>query len=277
MNHHSTWTRRFGVLAAFPLALAMASNAGAQSPDASMHPMESMAPMGSMPAWAVTISGLADGTVVTDNQVTIGVAPTGYTFSCAEAGKPLVDGVGHYHAILDGALIDMECTPTTTISLQNVAPGKHTIIAVPAMNDHEEIQAGAAMVSFDYEPTNPLPEIVAAPPAKRPTIAIVSPAPGTEVSGDFTIQVAVTDFTFADSLFGKPNLDGYGHWHLNVDSTSGPMMGMTTMLGMSGTDTFQASTEGLAPGPHTFYAIVVGNQHAPLMDVAIAQVDLVVK
>jgi len=271
MDQRSTWTRRLGILSAVPLALAMSSAAVAQEPDASMQPM------GSMPPWAVTISGLEQGATITDNEVTFGVEPVGYTFSCADAGKPLVDGVGHYHTILDGALIDMECTPTTTISLQNVAPGEHTIIAVPAMNDHEEITAGAAMVTFDYQPTNPLPEIVAAPPAQTPTLSIVSPAPGTEVSGDFTVTVAVTDFTFSDALFGKPNLDGYGHWHLNVDSTTGPMMGMMTMLGMSGTDTFQASTQGLAPGPHTFFAIVVDNQHAPLMDVAIAPVELIVK
>ncbi len=55
------------------------------------------------------------------------------------------------------------------------------------------------------------------------------------------------------------------------------MMGMMTMLGMSGSDTFEATTEGLPPGPHTFFAIVVDNQHAPLMPEVIAQVDLIVK
>ncbi len=242
-----------------------------------MHPMDSMAPMGSLPAYSVTLSGLEPAATVTDNQVTVNVAPNGYTFSCEGAGKANIDGVAHYHTILDGALIDMECTPTMTISMQNVAPGPHTLIVVPALDDHEEIQAGAAMLDFTYAPTDPLPEITAAATTAAPTISIVSPAPGTEVSGDFTVTVAVTDYTLSEDLFGKANVPGYGHWHLNVDSTTGPMMGMTTMLGMSGSDTFQASTHGLTPGPHTFFAILVDNQHAPLMPEVIAQVDLVVK
>ena len=142
----------------------------------------------------------------------------------------------------------MECTPGTTVSLQNVAPGTHTLIAVPALNNHHEIQGGAAMLSFEYAPTDPLPEIVAAATTAAPTITIVSPAPGTEVSGEFPITVAVTDFTLSEALFGKPDLAGYGHWHANVDATDGPMMGMVTMLGMSGSDTFTASTEGIEPG-----------------------------
>ena len=263
--------RRLGALAAVPVVFAMASTASAQSPD------ESMEPMGELPPYAVTLSGLDAGTVITDNEVTVGVAPVGYTFSCADAGKANTEGVGHYHTILDGALVDMECTSTTTISLQNVAPGAHTLIVVPALDDHEEVQAGAAMVDFTYEPTSPLPEITAVETTGTPTISIVSPEPGTEVSGDFRLTVAATGITMSEDLFGKANVPGYGHWHLNVDSTTGPMMGMMTMLGMSGSDTFEASTQGLPTGPHTFFAIVVDNQHAPLMPDVVAAVELIVK
>ncbi|MCY7418698.1 MAG: hypothetical protein LH650_09415 [Chloroflexi bacterium] len=263
-------SRALGALVAVPLVFVAASASFAQSPEASM------AHMGPLPAWSVALSGLESGATVTDNQVTVNVAPNAYTFSCADAGKANVDGVGHYHTILDGALVDMECTPTATISMQNVVPGPHSLIVVPALDDHEEIQAGAAMVDFTYAPTSPLPEIAAAA-TTTPTVSIVSPAPGTEVSGDFTVRVSVTDYTLSEDLFGKANVPGYGHWHLNVDSTTGPMMGMMTMLGMSGSDTFQASTQGLTPGPHTFFAILVDNQHAPLMPEVIAQVDLVVK
>lgn len=271
MQGYNLLSRRLGVLAVIPVVFTMATTVAAQSPD------ESMEPIGELPAYAVTLSGLESGATVTDNEVTVGVEPVGYTFDCALAGKANADGIGHYHTILDGALIDMECDPTSTISLQNVAPGPHVLIVVPALDDHEEVQAGAAMVDFTYAPTDPLPEITAVATTGTPTISIVSPAPGTEVSGDFTVTVAVTDFTFSEDLCGKANLDGYGHWHLNVDSTTGPMMGMMTMLGMSGSDTFNASTEGLPPGPHTFFAIVVDNQHAPLMPDVIAQVDLIVK
>ena len=188
-----------------------------------------------------------------------------------------MEGIGHYHVLLDGMLIDMECTPSTTVSLQNVAPGTHTLTALPALDNHHQVQGGAATLTFEYAPTDPLPDILAVEPAAPPTITIVSPAPGTRVSGDFEVTVAVTDFILSDALFGKPDLAGYGHWHLNVDATDGPMMGMVTMLGMSGTETFSASTEGLEPGPHPFFAVLVGNQHMPFMDPVMAQVELIVE
>jgi len=270
MDHRSTWTRRLGVASALPLALAMASTAGAQSPEPSM----AMAPD---PAYSIALSGLEDGSSVTANEITVDVETIGFTPSCSLAGKPDVEGTGHYHTILDGSLIDMECTPSATVSLQNVAPGPHTLIVVPALGNHHEIQGGAAMVSFEYAPTEALPEIVASESTTPPTISVLSPAAGTEVSGEFTIDVAVTDFTLSEALFGKPDLNGLGHWHANVDSTDGPMMGMVTMLGMSGSTSVVASTEGLVPGPHTFFAILVSNQHMPFMEPVMASVDLIVK
>ena len=51
------------------------------------------------------------------------------------AGKPLVDDEGHYHLPLDGALVDMFITPDTKLSMQNVAPGKHELAVIPAIND----------------------------------------------------------------------------------------------------------------------------------------------
>lgn len=272
MHHRPSWTRRVAAASALPLALAMVSSAAAQSPSPGMDGMEM-----EDPPYAVILSGLEDGATVTENEVTVNVEAIGFTPSCAHAGKPIVEGVGHYHTILDGMLIDMECTPTATISLQNVAPGPHTIIALPALNNHHEIQAGAAMLSFEYAPTDPLPEIVAVEPAQPPTITIVSPAPGTEVSGEFEITVAVTDFTLSEDLYGKPDLAGFGHWHANVDATDGPMMGMVTMLGMSGTETFTASTEGLEAGAHPFFAILVSNSHMPFMEPVMASVELIVK
>lgn len=271
MHRSSIWTRGLGMVAALPLILMTGSGTLAQSDDATM------APMADLPTWSVTLSGLTPGATVATNEATIDVTPAGYAFDCAAAGTTNIDAIGHYHLILDGSLVDMFCTPSATISLQNIAPGTHTITAVPALNDHEEVLAGAASIDFTYAPTDPLPEIMAEAPAGTPSISITSPAPGTEISGDFSVNVRVDDFELSDALLGKPNVPGYGHWHLNVDSTSGPMMGMATMLGMSGTDTLQASAEYLSPGNHTFYAILVDDQHAPLMPEVVAQVDLVVK
>ena len=286
MTTPSRAARRAGLIASFPLVFAAC--AGAATPTTAPSTAPTTAPttapatsapsaaLGAAAAMAVTVAGLAPGAIVTANAVTISVAAAGYTLSCPDAGKANADGIGHYHVALDHALVNMYCTPTATISMQNVAPGPHTLTVLPAKNDHEEVKEGAVSVDFTYAPTSPLPTISGAS-AGTPTIAFVSPAPGSTVSGDFTVTVKTSGITLANALFGKTNVPGYGHWHLNVDSTSGPMMGMATMMGMSGTDTFQGSTKGIAPGMHSFFAILVDNQHAPLMPEVVAQVDLVVK
>jgi len=277
---------RAAFLAAVPF-LAAACSAGASPAAPSAKPAESgMSPgMSEMPMasgladlhWKVAVTGLASGATVTDNAVTLNVAPTGYSFSCADAGKPNEPTIGHYHVELDHALVNMYCTPSATISMQNVDPGKHALTVIPATNSHDELMDAGVSVDFTYQPANPLPPISAASNAGTPAITIVSPAAGATVSGDFAVKVQISNFTVSDALFGKANLAGYGHWHLNVDSTTQGMMGMATMLGMSGTDTFLASTKGLSPGKHTFFALVVDDQHAPLNPPVVAQVELVVQ
>jgi hypothetical protein len=227
--------------------------------------------------WKVAVSGLASGAAVTDNAVSLNVTPAGYAFSCADAGKPNEATIGHYHVELDHALVNMYCTATATISMQNVDPGKHTLTVIPATNSHDELTDAEVSMDFTYQPTNPIPPITAASNPGTPAITIVSPAPGSSVSGDFMVKVQISNFTVSGALFGKANLTGYGHWHLNVDSTTQGMMGMATMLGMSGTDTFQASTKGLSPGKHTFFALLVDDQHAPLNPPVVAPIDLVVQ
>ena len=82
-------------------------------------------------------------------------------------------------------------------------------------------------------------------------------------------------FKVSRALFGKPNLEGYGHWHLNLDSATGGMMGTGGMMAMSCTNTVRASTEGLKPGStHTLIALLVDNLHVPLMPMVAARVTV---
>ena len=96
------------------------------SPSMSMG--EGMLPMGAKDMH-VTIVSPAAGTQVTGNSVAVRVRVTGYTDTCALAGKHVMGmeatTSGHYHVLLDGALINMFCTPTAVVSLQNVKPGMH--------------------------------------------------------------------------------------------------------------------------------------------------------
>ncbi len=272
------------LVAAVPLLAAACSAGGTPAPSAM--PSESgMAEMSEMPMsselanlhWKLAATGVANGASVTDNSVTLNVAADGYTLSCPWAGKPNQPTVGHYHLELDHALVNMYCTPTATISLQNVAPGKHTLTAIPATDSHDELTNAEVSIEFTYQPTSPLPEITAKSNPGTPSIQILSPAAGSTVSRDFTVKVQITNFEVSGPLFGKADLAGYGHWHLNVDSTTAGMMGMATMLGMSDTDTFRASTVGLSPGKHTFFALLVDDQHAPINPPVEAQIDLVVQ
>lgn len=234
-----------------------------------------------LPAYAqnmkVLISSPAGGTKVTGNSVTLTVQASGYTPTCALAGKADQAGTGHYHILLDKALVNMFCTPTATVSLQNVAPGTHTLTAVPTLNDHTEIDENSNSITIDYEPTHPLPTITGASFAGAPTITILSPKSGAVVSGTFDVVVKVTNYHLSCDLMGKPDVTRYGHWHLNLDSMSGPMMGMGTMLGMACTTMFQATTQGLQSGQtHTLIALLTDNGHAPLNPPVASEVTVMI-
>jgi hypothetical protein len=234
-----------------------------------------------LPSWAdamkVSISSPAAGTKVTANTVTLHVGTSGFQDTCAMAGKPLEQGTGHYHVLIDGALVNMFCTPTATVSMQNVTPGMHKLAVVPALNDHAEVMMNETSISIDYEPTKPLPEITNATIAGAPSIQILSPKDGATVSGSFDVMVKIANFNPTCALMGKPDVSGYGHWHVNLDSMTGPMMGMGTMLGMSCTRVFHATTDGLKAGEtHTIIALLTDDGHAPLQPPITSEVTVTI-
>src|SRR5207249_3902551 len=126
---------------------------------------------------------------------------TGFRNSCALSGKPSQEGRGHYHVLLDKTLVNMFCTETARISLQNVKPGRHTVTVVPAQNDHSEIEANATSIQIDYAPSREMPAETGRPAAAAPMIRIVSPKSGAAVSGSFDVVVEVTNFTLSCPLF----------------------------------------------------------------------------
>jgi hypothetical protein len=212
----------------------------------------------------VAITSPAPGLVLTSNTLVLHVQTSGYRDSCAFAGTPDRPGVGHYHVLLDGSLINMFCTPAAQVSMQDVDPGKHTIEVVPAQDDHAEVMENAQKMAFTYKPANPLPAVTPAAQGK-PSIRILEPKNGATLNGAFTVKVAFQNFHPACGLLGKPDVPGFGHWHVNIDSMSGPMMGMGSMLGMACTNTFHGSTVGMKPGTtHTLFALLTDNGHAPL-------------
>ena len=263
--------RLLGVLGILPL-VALACGGGGQtasnasSSTSSMHSggAQSMMMQPGAENMKVDITSPADGTTVTANTVALQVTTSGYDDTCDLAGKEVQQGKGHYHVEIDKQLVNMYCTPQALVSMQNLKPGKHTLTVIPAQNDHADIEANARSITIDYEPSAPLAQLTDATLPGAPSIKILSPQPGAVLSGPFDVTVQVTNFNDSCDLYGKPDVAGYGHWHLNVDSSTGPMMGMGTMLGMSCVNVFHATTTGMTPGMHTLIALLVDNGHAPL-------------
>src|SRR5258707_11542606 len=195
----------------------MSSSMPMASPSMSMG--GGMLPMGAR-HMHVTIVSPAAGIKVTGNSVRVQVRVSGYKDTCALAGKHVMGMMGtttgHYHVLLDGALVNMFCTPAAVVSLQNVKPGMHTLTVVPALDDHQQVTPSARSVSFDYAPARPLPALTGTMNMGKPSITIVSPRPGATVLGTFTVRVRIRHFKGTSALFGKPNLEGNGHWHLTL-------------------------------------------------------------
>jgi hypothetical protein len=211
----------------------------------------------------ITVISPKDGEVVTANAVPVILQIQNWTLDCSLSGTPNKAGAGHWHLLLDKGLVNMICDPSVTLVLQNVKPGKHVLAAVPAQNDHEELEKDEVKVTFDYQPAKPLPPVTGLNLGK-PTINILSPRNGATVSGQtFPLVFDVRNFRLSCDLLGRPLVAGTGHWHVNVDTTQGPMMGMLTMLAMGCSNTFEVPLAGIKPGPHKFFVLLVDNLHAP--------------
>src|SRR5713101_354839 len=213
----SPYGRAIGILTAAAFA-AVACGSSSATSSASPSPHMAM----ELPPWAmamkVSIQSPANGTKVTDNTVPVHVSISGFQPTCASGFMPMMQGEGHYHLLIDKSLVDMFCTPDATLSMQNLQPGTHTITAQPALTNHMDVAMNASSVTIDYEPTNPLPALTAATFAGAPSIKILSPAKGALVSGSFDITVQVSNYNVSCSLEGKPDVAGYGHWHVNLET-----------------------------------------------------------
>lgn len=203
------------------------------------------------------------GEVVTKSVLSLYVTASGYRLDARYAGTPNLRHIGHYHEILDGKLVDM--TPLVgpnadTVSMVGVARGPHVLTLVPANNDHSIVSAAAVNTSFSYAGRRlPLPDAVKF--AQPPSITITSPAKGSKVRGSFNMSATVAYFKLCQVCFGKRNVDGIGHWHIFVDK-----LVMSNMLTMAGSGTQEVFLDAVTPGWHTFWAVVVDDQHMPFMN-----------
>jgi hypothetical protein len=211
----------------------------------------------------VTIVSPTNDQVVTDNAVAVVPKFQNWVQRCDLAGTPNVPGTGHWLLEIDGSLVNMYCGPAV-LRLETVKPGMHTLSVIPAQNDNEAIADAKTSVKIDYKPAAPLP-VPGGLHAGRPSVQIVYPHNDVTVSGkSFPLVFDVRNFRLSCELLGKPKVANTGHWHVNVDTMKGAMMGMMTMLTMGCSNAFEVPLAGISAGKHTFYVLLVDNLHAPL-------------
>jgi hypothetical protein len=213
--------------------------------------------------------------VITGPSIGIHVLANGYKLDAYYAGTPVLPGIGHYHEIIDNKLIDMTPLQNPTrdaISTVGLTPGKHVLTLVPARNDHSMIMSKAVMIPFFYKgPFRPQPAGYTG--TGTPSISIVSPAAGSTVSGKaFTLTANISNFVLSQDSYGKKLVAGQGHWHIFVDKID-----MAHMLTMAAGGSQTVPLKGIKPGQHTFYALLVNNQHKPLMPMVMTSVSLNVR
>jgi hypothetical protein len=219
-----------------------------------------------------------DGLHFEGDRVSVAVRLDDVDLSPDLAGKENRANTGHWHLYLDDALIDMVTDTKYDLSLVNVETGEHTLRAVPALNDHTELTDSAQVdeVTFDWDPDVPPADVRGTNFDGEPELDIVSPNDGEVVARDsrFTMKIDVDNFRLDRDLFGKEDLEGYGHWHLNLEGEDGELGGM---LAMGASDTVSVPTHGLDPGVHTFIVTLTGNSHAPIQGDISDSVEITVR
>ncbi len=233
---------------------------------------------------AITIVEPASGQVIMDDVMPVHVRTAGFKLDARFAGTPVRPEVGHFHTIIDGHLIDMSPSVRNgnrdTISMVGLAPGAHVLSVVPAGNDHQEFAAAAVSTSFVYGGAY-LPEPAGYNGAAPAAITLTGPADGAAVQGaSFDLTADVQNFVLCGDCYGKANVAGEGHWHIFLDlpaDAMDPMSMMPHMMTMASDATQTVSLVGVAPGEHTFTALLVGNDHLPIMPMTMASVTLDVR
>ena len=184
------------------LALAFAARAEAQQQ------------MTAMPS--VAIVSPSAGATITGNTIDVTVKPSNFTISCKDVGMTGSPPMhGHVHAMLDGMdmahLANMYCSDHFSISTEGLKPGKH-MLAVALADDAHAMASAPAMASFEYLPGSAA--ALPAPASGTSSVSIVSPRNGASVDKKFDVTVAVRGFSPSCNLEGRPNVAGYGHFHI---------------------------------------------------------------
>jgi hypothetical protein len=238
---------------------------------------------------SIAVLSPSNGDTVTSTDIPVRVQVSNFTLSAPNVGMPDKDGEGHIHVMLDGmnmgVLFNFYTTPTFTLPGQGVRPGQHTLTVDLASNTHEDMEDTVTNVTINYQPLTAQAAPQASPSGAAPEVSIVWPPDGATVGPLFTLQVSKTNFSPSLELEGKPNLAGYGHYHVFVDMPMmdmtggggqgmGSMMSMAGMIAMVGNDSIPVDLRAWSNGKHTITVEPVQNDHTPIQGAKEAMITI---
>src|SRR5260370_28552737 len=192
------------------------------------------------------------GENVTSTDIPVSIQVSNFSLSSADVGLPDKDGEGHIHVMLDGmnmgVLFNFYTSPTFTLPGQGMKPGQHTLTFDLASNTHEDMEDTVTNVTINYQPATVKPAPQTSGSSGTPDVTVAWPPNGATVGPLFTLHVTRNNFTPSLELEGKPNLAGYGHYHVFVDMPMMDMAGggdtgkmsMAGRIGMAGTGSIPA-------------------------------------
>jgi hypothetical protein len=199
---------------------------------------------------SIQIVSPTSGSTLTTDDVALQFRVDNFTVDCAQSGRPEEAGIGHIHVMLDGLLVDLGCGDTFAISGYGLAPGKHTLVALLAANQHHNLVA-SNKVEIDYRPAAPRP-LPLGVDLGTPGAQLVSPPDGAVVPATFPVVVNSVNFVAIGALSAKPNVAGYGQWLVRVDGKD---------VSYGGANTFAVDLTAWGPGHHTIGVLPVQNNH----------------
>lgn len=225
---------------------------------------------------SVSIISPTDGETVTGTDITLEVEHSGFNDAAHLVGTPDQEGEGHLHVMvggmsmanLIGAFAD---TNTITIPGTGLEPGEQTIIVAVASNSHMVMMDTAQEVTIDYQPDEPAPAPEPEEYDDPPVVEITNLEDGVTLGPDITLELNSENFNVSPELDGKPNIRGWGHYHvfLNLPMEDGmpdmEAMSMEGMLGMPGQDTASFDLSAWPEGEHTLVVMPANNDHTPVM------------
>ncbi len=221
-----------------------------------------------------TVLSPRDGETVVSTDIPVTLQVNNFALSAADVGLPDQDGEGHVHVMIDGmnmgVLFNFYTAQTFTLPGQGIKPGKHTLIFDLASNTHIDMEDTVQSVTIDYQPATSKVAPEAVPSAGTPEVSVAWPPNDATVGPLFTLQVARRNFSPSLELEGKPNLQGFGHYHVFVDmdmaamSQPGGMMSMAGMIAMPGSDTIPLDLSAWPNGKHTITVEPVQDDHTPI-------------